>query len=199
MASGKITISTTQPKGIPPKADFAIYVNFDKEAPNPQRVFQAVSDLINAFQKFDKILCQTIDSNIEPVMMLEEIEAGSLKVWLRNVLQSTPDENLKKLEWKPLVGKYLVKAKYLAIELLNSEIEDNKKEKIEDFGRKLADIASETDVRHLPDYKAPSINDLASSLREISDAKDSLSPKDSLSYISDDKEVDFNLTINWTP
>lgn len=199
MATGKITISTAQPKGIPPKADFAIYVNFDKDAPNPQRIFQAVGDLISAFQKFDKILCQTIDSNIEPVMMLEEVEIGSLKIWLRNVLQATDDADLKKLDWKPTVGKYLVKAKYLAIEFLNSGIDENKKERIEDFGKKLASIASDTDVRHLPDYKAPLIGDLATSLREISDAKGSLSGKDSISYISDDKEVDFNLTINWTP
>ena len=112
MSTNRIIMSDTQPKGIPPRADFAIYIDFDKESPNPQRVFQSLNDLIVAFQKFDRVLCQTIDSNIEPVMMLEEVEVGSLKVWLRNALQAIEDDGLKTLDWKPLVGKYLVKAKY---------------------------------------------------------------------------------------
>ena len=50
----------------------------------------------------------------------------------------------------------------------------------------------------MPDYKTPSISELASSLSEISEAKSSLSEKDQLSYVTAENEVDFNLTINWT-
>lgn len=194
-------MSNKQPKGVPPKADFAIYVDFNKESPRPQRVFETVSALISAFQNFDRVICQTIDSSIEPVMMLEEVEIGSLKVWLRNALNAADDQALKDLDWKPLVGKYLVKAKYLAVEFLNNKIdsEEENRNKVRDFSAKLALIASETDVKHLPDYKPPSMTDLSTSLREIANAKSPLNEKDKLSYISPDEEVSFNLAINWTP
>ncbi len=198
-----LTISSKEPKGIPPKADFAIYVHFDKDSPNPQRVFQTVSGLIIAFQKLDRILCQTIDSSIEPVMMLEEVETGSLKVWLRNILSATDDQALGSLEWKKQVGKYLVKAKYLAVDFLNTKIEvENEKENRERvalFSKELASLARETDVKHLPDYKNPSVSDLAGSLREISEAKAPLLDKDVLQYITEDEAVNFDLTIQWTP
>lgn len=199
MANGKITLSTKEPKGIPPRADFAIYINFDRNAPHPQRVFQTVSALITAFQHFDKVLCQTIDSNIEPVMMLEEIESGSIKVWLRNLLQALDDDGIKQLDWKQHVGKYLVKAKYLAIDFLNEGESENSKQKVIEFGKKLATLASETDVKHLPDYRSPTLSELSGSLREIAEAKGPLLENDTLSYITDDKAVDFNLAINWTP
>ena len=46
-------------------------------------------------------------------MVLEEIETGSIKIWLGNQLNRVDDDALKKLDWKPLVGKYLVRAKYV--------------------------------------------------------------------------------------
>jgi hypothetical protein len=199
MAGGKITLSTKQPKGIPPQADFAIYIQFNKNAPQPQRIFQSASALITAFQHFDKVLCATIDSHIEPVMMLEEIEVGSLKIWLRNALESVDDQALKSLNWKQQVGKYLVKAKYLAIDFLNDKADMNDRERVQSFGRSLAGIASETDVKHLPDYKPPSLLDLTGSLREISNAKSPLYDSDTLSYVSEEQSVQFDMTINWTP
>ncbi len=52
---------------------------------------------------------------IETEILLEDIEAGSIKVWLRNALHAVEDEALKTLDWKPAVGKYLVRAKYAVI------------------------------------------------------------------------------------
>lgn len=82
-----ITIATKKPS-TPEDADFAIYIDFKKDIGNPQRIFQSSAALITAFEKLDKILCETVDSKISPVMMIEEIEIGSLKygskaVWNR--------------------------------------------------------------------------------------------------------------------
>ena len=64
--------------------------------------------MIRALQGLDATLVGAIDTKIEPVMVLEEIESGSLIIWLRNILTAADDEALKKLDWKPAVGKYLV-------------------------------------------------------------------------------------------
>ena len=82
-------------------------------------------------------------------MVLEEIEAGSIKVWLRNILSSTDDQALKGLDWKPAVGKYLVRAKYAYLKWSNREGADGS---LTALGREIQSIAKETDVLHLPDY-----------------------------------------------
>jgi hypothetical protein len=49
-------------------------------------------------------------------MVLEDVEASSLKAFFKNILQRVDDEGLKTADWKLLVGHYLVKAKYIALE-----------------------------------------------------------------------------------
>ncbi len=195
------TITTKKPK-IPENADFAIYIDFHKNAANPQRIFQTADALIRAFQRLDKSLCGAIDSKIAPLMMLEEIEIGSLKIWLKNALEATDDQALKELDWKPLVGKYLVQAKYLIIDFLNKGQKGENKEKLLDLSKKIKEVAQETDVKYLPDYKAPNILELAESIKEISAAKIFLDKQDKLQYIgdyTDKKYIDFDLSIDWTP
>ncbi len=54
-------------------ADFCIEIDFKKDSESPTRVFRTMSDLIDAFHAFDIDLVKSIDSKIEPVMMLEDI------------------------------------------------------------------------------------------------------------------------------
>jgi hypothetical protein len=57
-------------------SDFCITVDFKKKSDNPARVFKAMTDLITAFQKFDTHLIGGIDSQLEPVILLEDVEIG---------------------------------------------------------------------------------------------------------------------------
>ena len=108
----------------PPSADFAIVIEFVREEGSPQRVFRAADSLITAFQELDRSLVKSIDANIEPIMILEDIQAGSLKIWLRSGLQATEDQALKEINWKPQVGKYLVRAKYVVLDFINKRIDN---------------------------------------------------------------------------
>jgi hypothetical protein len=78
-------------------------------------------NFIRGCEKLDAELAHAIDSNIETVLVLEDIEAGSIRVWLRNALRAAEDDALKKRDWKPLVGKYLVRAKYVDLRWLDEE------------------------------------------------------------------------------
>ncbi len=192
-------ISTKKPS-TPKNADFAIYIDFKKDVGNPQRIFQASAALIAAFEKLDKVLCNTVDSKITPLMMLEEIETGSLKIWLKNKLESVDDNALKELNWKTVVGKYLVKAKYVMIDFLNKDIKQGDTDSLLSLSRQLQKIAEETNVRHLPDYKMPDIRELVESMQDISVAKNYLDKQDKLQYLQDSEEpLQFDLTIEWTP
>lgn len=193
-------ITTKKPK-IPTDVDFAIYIDFKKDLERPQRVFQTAEALIRALQKIDSLLCGSIDSKITPVMMLEEIESGSLKIWLKNTLEAVDDQALKELNWKQIVGKYLVKAKYVIINWCNNGQQNENKESLLKLSNEIKKIAHETNVRYLPDYKALSVPELVDSIKDISQAKNFLDKQDKLQYIagSDEEPLDFNLSIDWTP
>lgn len=192
---GKIRVSSDAPS--PPKdADFAIYISFKKGEGNPQRVFQAADAMIRGMQKLDRTLCDTVDGNIKPLLVLEDIEVGSLKIWLKNVLESTDDQALKSMEWKRIVGDYLVKAKYAYISWVNNA---EKRDTVVDLTKRLQSIAAETNVKYLPDYKPPSIQDLLESTKDIEKAKSFLIEGDGISYISEENgKVDFDLEVPLT-
>lgn len=181
----------------PPDADFGFIIGFKKGQGNPRRVFDAASALIDAFSDFDRAISASIDSKIEPIVLLEDIESGSLRVWLRNILQRVDDEALKTVDWKPLIGKYLVKAKYLALEFLDNE--GDAKFRLAGLKASLQRLAEETDIRHLPDY--PPVHDgrLIASLDKIQVAKGELELGDTLTIDLQDKEYTVNLASTWLP
>jgi hypothetical protein len=183
----------------PPKADFAIVIDFARDEASPQRIFQAADALITAFQEFDQTLVKSIDSSIEPIMILEDIEASSLKIWLRNSLQASEDQALKELDWKPQVGKYLVKAKYILLDFVNHKIKVDDDRRLVQLRQDLNQLAQETDVRHLPDYAPVSGSELITNVASVSGAKARLSKKDGLRLISDEGEKTFNTDIEWSP
>jgi hypothetical protein len=95
MANLHVRISEGPPMP-PPDADFGIRIDFKKSVGNPRRVFDAASLLIEGFERLDDTVIEAIDSKIEPVLVLEDVEAGSIIIWLRNVLTAVDDEALKK-------------------------------------------------------------------------------------------------------
>lgn len=181
---------------MPKDAEFGIRVDFRKGEANPQRVFQATAAMLNAMQRLDRALAGAIDVSIEPLMVLEEIEAGSLIVWLRNVLHRVDDQALHELEWRPLIGRYLVKAKYVYIDWANKS---DGERTLNSLARELQKIASETDVKKFPDYAPPSTTDLAEATKAVEQAKSYLIEGDKISYVVPDQPpVEFDINVKWT-
>ena len=196
MVDSEVHITTKRPAVPPQDADFAIYIDFKKGVGDPQRVFKAAEGIIGSFQRLDKALCTSIDNDIQPLLVLEEIESGSLKIWLKNLLSAIDDQAFKELDWKPAVGKYLLKAKYIYIDWANKS--STNKSTLNDLSEELKKIAQETDIKHLPDYAPPSLQELAAVTKEIDAVKSALIEGDELKYISSEGEsIDFDLKISW--
>ena len=104
-----------------PKADFCIEISYKRGSESPSRVFRSMSELIDSFQEIDRKLVTSIDVNIEQILLLEDIEAGSIRVWLRSVLKLIPDDAAYNLDWKPIVGQYLVRAKKAMVDFLEKK------------------------------------------------------------------------------
>lgn len=185
-----------------PHADFALVIDFRKDSPNPGRIFRAAEEMLGAFEELDRDLVSSIDTTIEPVLTLEDIEAGSLKVWLRYALrlaEEVDDDALKKLDWKPQVGKYLVRAKHIMIDFLNRATEITDRADFEKISKSLADMAAETDVLHLPAYHPLPPANIARHLEILARSKAALGEGDSLSYESEEESAAFDMTVDVAP
>lgn len=190
---GITRISSKMPE-TPQNADFAIYISFEPGTKNPERIFQAADQAIRSFRELDHILCKAVDSNISPIMLLEEIETGSIKIWLKSVLESTDDDDLRNIDWRRIVGKYLVKAKYFIIDWTNKEHEDISS--IKTLQNNVKELAEETGVRKLPFYGEIDTKDIANIATSINQAKTLLSGSDSMKYLTQDAEIDFDLSVD---
>lgn len=169
-----------------------LYIDFKKGEGSPTRIFSAATEFIHAFEKLDKVLSASIDTSIRPAMILEDIEVGSLKIWLRNALEATDDQSLRDLEWRKIVGAYLLSAKYAVL----SWIDDDKAPRsLPGLRKQLQQLAAETDVRHLPDYSPPDPIGLIEAAKQIQTAKDLLDPKDRVIFQNADHEIEINMSV----
>jgi len=173
--------------------EFAFKIDFQSGVGPASRVFAATYDFIRACETFDAELVQSIDSTIKSVLVLDNIEAGSIKTWLRNELSAIDDEALKALDWKTIVGKYLVRAKYKIIKWLDN---DASRHSLPTLREEILQIAIETDVRHLPAYVAPSPKSLIGAIRGFQSVKDRLIVGDKASFITQEGDLELNLSVS---
>ena len=150
------------------KADFCIEIQYRKDSEKPSRVFRSMSELIDSFQRIDQPLVRVIDVNIETVLLLEDVEAGSIKVWLRNLLKAIPDDAIYHMDWKPIVGQYLVRAKKYLVNFSEGKTTVTNADELRPLEDELYRLAEETKVRWLPAYTRIQPRQLLESMRDIS-------------------------------
>ena len=177
-----------------PQSDFAIEIGFEPETGfDPARVFKSMSELIEAFEDMDRQLIRSIDSSIEPILMLEDIEAGSLRTWLRSQLTIVSDDVLKEGDWKKILGLYLVRSKHIIIRWLDGKATITSRAEVEELEQQLLNAAVETEVRRIPIYQPIQRKALLGGIEEISTALAHLEQPDTAALITSDGLVEFNL------
>ncbi len=192
-----ITRITSKMPEKPKNADFAIYIDFDPGTKDPERIFQAADQAIRSFRELDHILCKTVDSEISPIMPLEEIEAGSIKIWLRTLLEVIDDGAIKNMDWKPAVGKYLLNAKYALIEWSNKEHKDL--QSIKELQSGIREMAEDTGVKKMPFYGEMSTKDITNVAENINNSKKLLHKSDKMKYVTQEDEIEFDMAIDISP
>ena len=115
------------------RTGFGIKINFGRNS-SPTQIFRALSEMINSFQQIDKHLLESINIEIEPLILLEDIEQGSIIIWLKdtltdalnNTLTKTPDKDIEDLNFRKIIGVFLNQSRYAIIRFTQ------KKENLED-------------------------------------------------------------------
>ena len=129
------------------KGDYCITLDFERGTEDASGVFRAMSEVIETLRVLDKNLVRSIDLEVEPVLLLQDVETGSLKAWLRTVLRSADDEALENLDWKSIVGKYLVKAKHRILLYIEDKDEISDREQVKQIEGELLALAEETNLK----------------------------------------------------
>lgn len=183
----------------PAEADFGVTVDFAKGEADPVKTFESMAILLEGFRKFDQLMLGALDPHLETVMVLQDVEAGSITAWVRNKLSRVDDQALKKLDWKQQVGVFVVKTKYRALEYLDQKEAENERGRLIQLRADLQKLVAEPQFRHLPMPAEISLPKLAASLDEIQEAKSLLSKADRVVVKTDDREYEIDLLATKKP
>lgn len=177
--------------------DFYIKIDFEKGSRNPSRIFTTMSNLVDTFQVIDTEFAKSIDSKITSVLLLEDIESGSLKSFFKNILESVDDNALKAGDWKKVVGTYLLKVKYILLSFLKDKDKIDNRIQVEGLQNDILKLAEDTDVRDLPGYAPIPMERLLYSIYRLSNSVKNLSEKDDAKYISNEGAVSINKNFDY--
>lgn len=181
---------------VPHDSDIELKIDFREDGGSASRVFEIAANIIRSFEEIDRVLIDTVASSISTTLILEDVEKSSLKVFLKNVLKNVDDDALRTLDWKKLVGAYLVKGKYIILEWLDQEPDAVP---IEDLTERIRKLAAETDVRHLPDYAPISPVRLAQPLDNFQRIKRDFRQGEGLTITLGKEEYSVDLKSDWLP
>jgi DNA-binding transcriptional ArsR family regulator len=186
---------------VAPENLFCIEIDYVKDSENPSRVFKCMSMLIDNIQELDQLLIQSIDSNLKPVLLLEDIKEGSLRAWLTTLLREIPDDSLKTLDWKPFVGQYLVMAKQFMLTYLEGKEEITSKEEINELQQGLSEIAQETGISESTFYQPLNAQRIIKGVGLLTTPLNQLNKQDKVRFFTkaDEIGVPFNIEFNFAP
>jgi hypothetical protein len=161
-----------------------IVVDYEPGTPDPSRVFRAMAGLIDASYGIDRHLAHAVAATIQPQVVLERVEAGSIRAYIRTLLLQVDDEALRTLDWKPLIGQYLVKGKHIFLKWLDGKPRIGSLAEVEDVQRQLQAVAPPMMAdRLLPAAPIP-VSDLLADVEAISKAVVQLQSGDTAELVS---------------
>jgi hypothetical protein len=177
----------------PEDADLGVTIDFARGASSPRRVFGGLITILEGLEALDRVVVSALDPRIVPLLVLEDVEAGSVTAWVRTRLRQTDDEVLKSGDWKKAVGLILVKGKQRTLEYLDARHAANEGQRLGQLRDDLQALAESSPIRHLPQPGHIELQDLVKPLDQIQAGKATLSPGDRLMLTTEAGVYEANL------
>lgn len=175
---------------------FVLKIDYQKDSVRPSRVFRAMSEMIEGFQSLDRNLVQSFPINVTAELLLEDIRVGSLRTVIKNVLTGMDDEAIRNLEWKKLIGGFLLQGKHAVIRWIEHREQIESRQALEGLAQEIKLLAEGTHILHLPIYTPPPLPLLIKDLAMISGAVSQLGPNDLATYEAVGITTGFNNTFH---
>ena len=87
-------------------------------------VLQAAMGLIQSLDRLDATLLSSVNTSLEPVSVLNDVQHSSLKLLLARALRGIPDEEIRTLEWKKWIGRLLTVGKHKLLLMIDADSPD---------------------------------------------------------------------------
>lgn len=149
---------------------FSVTIEYNKMSSSPENVFFGIAKMIEAFKAMDAQLITCVDSEIDVDIILDDIEKGSIKVWLSNLVKRIPDDALENCEVKRIIGVYLKDAKYYILRKCSTADEIADVSQVEELENGIMEIAKHTGLNKLDCYQKPNREQLLQSVKMMGDA-----------------------------
>lgn len=150
------------------EGEIALVIDYAPGRSEALAVLAGAMRLIESLDAMDHCLLSSIDTALEPVSILNDVQHSSLKILLARALRHLPDDPISRLDWKAWLGGLLVKGKHLL--LCRLEAGDD------EVRQALAEL--DADYRAAPGvtvgYNPPSLTDARAAMKQVVVARASL-------------------------
>lgn len=174
------------------ETSFCIEIDYDRYHSNASHVFEALAEFSTAFESLDRDLASVVFPNIRVRLVLDEVQSGSILSFFITILESVDGDDLRDLNWKRILGKFLVAAKERLLEYLKSKEKVESLREIQDLREELFQLAQETGLNELGAYSELNDAMLLYRIEQIAIAVDKLEEDDKAVFISSTQRIEFN-------
>jgi len=175
-----------------PTHDFSIRLNFSPESERPERVFQSMTSLTLAMKHLDTLLANSINAHIDSHILLSEIQGGSIISKFKSILRKVDDEDLRNLNIKRILGKFLVDAKHKILSETNQLQKIKTDKDISNIISLVENLKKEFEIYNSLNSRPISHKNLLKILQEISNSLSVLELDDTVTIESKEKKTPFN-------
>jgi hypothetical protein len=163
--------------------EFSIYIDYDHEAHDAARVFQAMAAMIRALQGLDRQLASAVLGDLDSSTRLAGIEAASLRAIVDAIVcfaNGTPLENTRLAQ----ATEFVSRSRERVLEYVAGHPTVERREDVAIIRDDIAAIAEQTGVTDLLTYATPQPRLLLEHMEAIGNASEPLSHRDRLEYRS---------------
>lgn len=147
------------------EGEIALVISYTPGQSYALDVLKGAMALITAIDKLDHTMLARIDTALEPISILNDVQHSSLKMLLARAVRSVFDDSLRSLDWKKWLGELLVASKHRLLQHLDADAPQVQQD--------LAEIESR--FRKVPggllDYTAPAVGEVQEALKEVKKAR----------------------------
>lgn len=179
-------------------ADYELFIEFEKGIGNPQRIYKAMSRVLEVLSDLDATLVKLLDSRFKTDIVLVDVQTGSLRSIIRVFLESIPEEGLKEGNIPKIIGTYLNNARLAALKALQGKPAFDSQQELVDLKNKIDTLCRQTGLDPMNAYGTLHRGMIADYLDDITKSVSSLGPNDIMEYRSAEGNARFNPRFNAT-
>ncbi|MDH4162757.1 MAG: hypothetical protein OEW15_08705 [Nitrospirota bacterium] len=147
------------------EGEIALIIQYQPGKSEAAKILQGALQMVHSFDYVDHSLLSSIDTTLEPVSILNDVQHSSLKLLLARGLRNVPDELIKNPDWKKWLGALLVKGKHKLLEKYDSD-----RDGIESVINELKPLYESTPTKMIG-YEPPSVDEVSVALNQVKAAR----------------------------